>query len=146
MLTALFLSYLAVILVGFIHYLLMAHINAALRRWLPEPNYRMPVLLSVIFAVHLFEAGIFAVTFVIGQNAGLGDFKSDAPLSSMSIFYFSIVNYTTLGLGDIYPGGHLRVMAGIEAFIGFLLLSCSAAMLFNVVTEKQSRLTGSDRA
>jgi len=48
----------------------------------------------------------------------------------MDVFYFSLVTYTSLGLGDIVPMGHLRLIAGIEALNGFLLISCSAAMLF----------------
>ena len=48
----------------------------------------------------------------------------------MDVFYFSLVSYTSLGLGDIVPTGHLRLVAGVEALNGFLLISCSAAYLF----------------
>ena len=41
----------------------------------------------------------------------------------MDIFYFSLVNYTSLGLGDIYPTGHSRFLAGLESLNGFLLIS-----------------------
>ena len=52
------------------------------------------------------------------------------PLRAMDVFYFSLVSYTSLGLGDIVPTGHLRLVAGVEALNGFLLISCSAAYLF----------------
>ncbi len=42
----------------------------------------------------------------------------------MDYFYFSLINVTTLGLGDIYPTEHLRVLAGVEALTGFALISC----------------------
>jgi hypothetical protein len=54
----------------------------------------------------------------------------------MDVFYFSLVSYTSLGLGDIVPTGHLRFVAGVEALNGFLLISCSAAMLFLFMTEQ----------
>jgi hypothetical protein len=44
--------------------------------------------------------------------------------------------YTSLGLGDIYPTGHLRFLAGIEALNGFLLISCSASTIFLVTTRR----------
>lgn len=50
----------------------------------------------------------------------------------MDIYYFPLVNYTALGLGDIYPSGHLRFLAGIESLGGLLLLSCSVSYLFAV--------------
>ncbi|MEQ8900570.1 MAG: ion channel [Roseovarius sp.] len=53
----------------------------------------------------------------------------------MDFFYFSLVNYSSLGLGDIYPTGHLRFLAGVEALNGFLLISCSASTIFLVVTR-----------
>ena len=145
MMMALLLSYVAVICVGFIHYVMMSRINVVLQRWLPDPDRRLLGLLSVIFVVHMIQAGVFAVAFVLGQEIGLGGFKPDKPLTFLEIYYFSLVNYTTLGLGDIYPSEHLRIMAGIEAFIGFLLLSCSASLLFNLVSEKQTRLQSDNR-
>jgi len=55
-----------------------------------------------------------------------------------NVFYFSVVNYSSLGLGDIYPTGHLRFPAGIEALNGFLLISCSASTIFLVTTRRHS--------
>ena len=42
---------------------------------------------------------------------------------------------TTLGLGDIYPTDHLRVLAGIEALTGFALISCSAQLFWTMMHE-----------
>ena len=55
----------------------------------------------------------------------------------MDVFYFSLVSYTSLGLGDIVPTGHLRFVAGVEALNGFLLISCSSLLSrFNTVTPE----------
>jgi len=56
----------------------------------------------------------------------------------MDTIYFSLVNYTSLGLGDIYPTGHLRFLAGIASLNGFLLIGCSASFLFLYMTAHES--------
>ncbi len=55
----------------------------------------------------------------------------------MAIYYFSLVNLTTLGLGDIIPLGHLKFIAAMEAMTGFLLISCSASHIFQLMHEKE---------
>lgn len=37
--------------------------------------------------------------------------------------YFSLITFTTIGYGDIHPTGWLRIIAGIEGFLGILLMS-----------------------
>lgn len=44
--------------------------------------------------------------------------------------YFSFTNYTTLGYGDIEPGGQLRFLAGMEAITGLSLITWSASFMF----------------
>ncbi len=62
-------------------------------------------------------------------------FDKVSAMGWMDYFYFSLINITTLGLGDIYPTQHLRVIAGVEALTGFALISCSA-QLFWSMTKK----------
>ena len=47
--------------------------------------------------------------------------------------YFSFVTFTTLGYGDITFDGVWRVLSGIEALNGVLLIGWSTALLFAVV-------------
>ena len=44
--------------------------------------------------------------------------------------YFSFINYTSLGFGDIIPVGHIRFLAGIEALTGLVLIAWTASFLF----------------
>jgi len=48
----------------------------------------------------------------------------------MSYLYYSGVIYTTLGLGDIHPEGHIRFITAMEALNGFLLITWSASFTF----------------
>jgi hypothetical protein len=47
--------------------------------------------------------------------------------------YFSFVTFTTLGYGDITLTGEWRIMSGIEALNGILLVGWSTAMVFTIV-------------
>ncbi|MEM9882591.1 MAG: potassium channel family protein, partial [Planctomycetota bacterium] len=46
--------------------------------------------------------------------------------------YFSAAVYTTVGFGDITPVGHLRLLVGIEALTGLMLVAWSASFTFLV--------------
>ncbi|MEQ9662906.1 MAG: ion channel [Parasphingopyxis sp.] len=102
-----------------------------------RPPIVMLQLLTGLFLLHLCAAAIFAVGFAIGEAAGIGGFSKEPTISGMDLFYFSLINITTLGLGDIYPTGHLRFMAGIESLTGFLLISISASFAFKLVVRNQ---------
>ena len=49
--------------------------------------------------------------------------------------YFSIETYTTLALGDIYPTGAIRMLAGIEALTGRVMISWTAAFTYLEMTQ-----------
>jgi len=88
------------------------------------------LLLAVllVLASHLLVAIYVAVGFWLGNDWNLGGFKEVSSMDWMDYFYVSLINMTTLGLGDIYPTGHLRSVTGIQALTGFPLISCSAQL------------------
>ena len=72
----------------------------------------------IVLASHFLVAILFAAGFWLGAQWGLGGFDKAPSMDWMDYFYFSLINVTTLGLGDIYPTEHLRVLAGVEALTG----------------------------
>jgi hypothetical protein len=95
---------------------------------------KFAISLLVLFS-HLFVAVLFAAGFWLGSELGLGSFDETSGMDWMDYFYFSLINVTTLGLGDIYPTQHLRVLAGIEALTGFALISCSAQLFWKMMAK-----------
>jgi len=91
----------------------------------------------IVLASHLVITGLFAFGFVLAVELGLGGFAKEANVGPMDLFYFSLINITTLGLGDIYPTGHLRALAGIESLTGFLLISCTAQFVFSTMKRQE---------
>jgi hypothetical protein len=51
--------------------------------------------------------------------SGTEDHLSDLPRS----FYHSIITFFTIGYGDHYPHGAIRIVSGIEGFVGVFLMA-----------------------
>lgn len=58
---------------------------------------------------------------VPGHRLGLGALVGETRPRPTQYFYLSAETFTTLGLGDIYPTGDLRLIASLEPLIGMLL-------------------------
>ena len=103
----------------------------------------LAVTVVVIVLAHTFEALLYAVGFWTAvHNLQIGDLVSSASsdgatLAFMDYYYFSLVNFTTLGRGDLMPAGHLRFMTAMEAFHGFLLITASGTFVLQVMGGKE---------
>ena len=84
--------------------------------------------------LHVLEIVLWALTYLAILPPGeLGSFEEAV--------YFSFVTFTTLGYGDITLSEGRRILSGIEALNGILLVGWTTAMLFAVVNYIwQSRL------
>ncbi|MEU9146049.1 potassium channel family protein [Streptomyces sp. NPDC048349] len=77
---------------------------------------------ALIYWPHMPGAFLYAGDLRPGEHAG--------PLDAM---YVSLVTLATLGLGDIAPAeGWLRVLAPLEALVGFALLTATVSWILGV--------------
>ncbi|MEU3479682.1 potassium channel family protein [Streptomyces sp. NPDC033754] len=77
---------------------------------------------GLIYWPHMPEEFSYAAGLVPSEHAG--------PLDAL---YISLVTLATLGLGDIAPtSGWLRVLAPMEALVGFVLLSATVAWILGI--------------
>ena len=82
-------------------------------------------------ASHLVQIMFFAgAYFLLRDKFGLGGFGGKFADTFTSFVYFSSETYTALGLGDIYPSGSLRLVTGIEALTGLLMISWTASFTY----------------
>jgi hypothetical protein len=70
----------------------------------------------------------FSFLYMFLVYIGLGDIYPGPPdAHTMSLmakaFYFSVITFFTIGFGDFYPLGALRIFAGIEGFFGVFLMA-----------------------
>ena len=104
-----------------IHYEVLRGLSAGL------PLLRIPsrgTLLVVIFATflaHAMEIALYALAIHLMDARHF-------PWSTA--LYFSAETYTSLGYGDVVPTGELRLLAGIEALNGLLLIGWSASYTY----------------
>ena len=87
------------------------------------------ILLFVVVALmtlHLLEIALWAEAYYASEWVEQIPTMADA-------FYFSAVTFTTLGYGDITLTGNWRVVSGVEAMSGILLIGWSTALLFALV-------------
>lgn len=102
-----------------------------------RPRFLSKLIIALLVLVsHLLVAAWYGGGFWIGHELDLGNFDKAPTMGWMEYFYFSLINMTTLGLGDIYPTRHLRVIAGVEALTGFLLISCSAQLFWSMMKKE----------
>ncbi len=84
-----------------------------------------------LFVTHFVEVAIFATgLFVAAEVFDLGSLQGIHEINWRIYMYFSIETYTSLGFGDIYPTGELRMLAGFEVLTGLLLIGWSASFVF----------------
>lgn len=53
--------------------------------------------------------------------------------SFQDLFYYSIVTFTTLGYGDMTISSEWKIMSGIEAINGIMLIGWSTALMYSLI-------------
>ncbi|TAN64957.1 MAG: two pore domain potassium channel family protein [Methylobacter sp.] len=131
MLLVVFFCTLLITLTTLIHYEVLRALSARL----PSLNIlnRTKVLVAVFatFAAHILEIVVYGETlFLLAKYFELGSLKGPTELSMANCLYFSAETYTSLGFGDVMPVGSIRLLAGVEALNGLLLVGWSASYLY----------------
>jgi len=83
------------------------------------------VVLMMLFAGHIMQFATWALLFVgIGE---FGDFDT--------AFYYSAVNFTSLGYGDIVMSEKWRLLGALEAANGVMMFGLSASTILAVMNR-----------
>ncbi len=120
-----------VILSTFTHYEVLKLLSVYVPQIRIRPRARLLAVLLGTFFGHLLEISFYALAYYsLKDRFDLGNFGGDFIDNFASYLYFSAETYTTIGLGDIYPLGPLRLITGIEALNGLLLIGWSASFTY----------------
>lgn len=91
-------------------------------------------MLAIIFALlglHVLEIACYGVAYWgMDQLPGIGLARGVADISLFDGIYLSAMAYSTVSFGDISPDGALRVMAGMEAIAGLMMIAWSASFTY----------------
>ena len=96
-------------------------------------KHRMRIVVGVIGTLfaHVIEICIFGYAYYrMNEHQHLGSLVGNFDGSYFDSIYFSFTTYTTLGFGDVEPLGPLRLLVGLEALTGLVLITWSASFLY----------------
>ena len=95
------------------------------------PRMRIIMILVAALASHLTQIMFYALTYLLLEDlGGFGTIGGERGHDFEDVFYFSITSYTTLGFGDLVPTGELRIISGIEALNGLVMVGWTASMTY----------------
>lgn len=122
---------LLVVLTTVIHYEALVLMSSALPELRITPRAKLLLVMLGAFLAHAVEIGIYGlVAYALmrwGRAGTLGG--SDTP-SLDAVLYFSSETFSSLGYGDLVPQGPLRLLSGVEALNGLLLIGWSASFAY----------------
>ncbi|MGU3664023.1 potassium channel family protein [Methylobacterium sp. A49B] len=95
------------------------------------PRARILAVVLMTFVGHTVAVWIYAGAYwLLVLRLGVGAFAGAPVTSFEDCLYFSVVAYTSLGFGDHFPTSHTRLLAGVEALNGLLLIGWSASFTY----------------
>jgi hypothetical protein len=115
-----------------LHYECLKLLNDHLPRTrMIERRAKVVAALGGAMISHLLQIMLFAVAYyTLCDRFGLGGFGGKFHDAFTNFVYFSAETYSSLGLGDIYPIGSLRLVTGIETLTGLLMISWTASFTY----------------
>jgi hypothetical protein len=120
------------VLCAFIHYEALRFLDDVRLPTALAPA-KAKVLIAVLGAMdsHACHVMLFAAAYyLLRDGLGYGGFGGVFHDEISSFIYFSMETYTTLGYGDIYPLGKLRIIVGSEALTGLLMIGWTASFTY----------------
>lgn len=113
------------------HYRVLLWLGSHMQQPNIQRQSQVLVVVIVLFLAHIIEIGFYALIYNASVSLlELGTFEGVPVGSAMDYLYYSGVIYTTLGLGDIQPLGHIRFITAVESLNGLLLITWSASFTF----------------
>jgi hypothetical protein len=127
-----------VLLVGFlvtaavlIHYEMLYRLATLLPEKADKHRYHVLVGVLGSLCAHVIEIWLFAFGYYFMISSGaFGTLQGNFTNTLRDCGYFSFTTYSTLGVGDIEPVGHVRFLVGLESLTGLVLITWTASFVF----------------
>ncbi len=125
------LSIVMVVLSTVSHYEMLRFLSFLLPRLSIPSRAKLIVVILGAFLGHGLQILMYAATYYLMiDDLGLGQIGGTATPMLSTCVYFSIETYTSLGFGDITPSGSVRLLTGVEALNGLLLVAWTASYTY----------------
>lgn len=142
-------SVLLIVVTTLIHYEVLGTLSTRLPRLAISGRIKLVLVVFAALAAHVAEMAVYGgVLFLAIRNLDVGTLNGLSGSSLLeNTLYFSAETYTSLGFGDIAPLGPVRLLAGVEALNGLLLIGWSASFLYLAMERYwDAPRNGADRA
>jgi hypothetical protein len=114
-----------------VHYEMLRMLSIGLPALDMQARPKLIIVILGASVAHAVEIAIYGLTFFfLAGWLGAGTLGDPAHLSFPRCLYFSAETYSSLGYGDIVPTGGLRLLAGMEALNGLLLIGWTASYVY----------------
>lgn len=122
---------LLVVATTFVHYEVLRALNTHLPRLNVPGRAKLVAVILASFVAHAAEMALYGFAlYALVAWLGAGSLAGNAGFSLTTCMYFSAETYTSLGFGDLTPTGPVRLLAGVEALNGLLLIGWSASFTY----------------
>ncbi len=119
------------VLTTVIHYEMLRALAVGLPMLHMPARAKLIIVIVGAFFAHIAEIFLYASAFyVLARYLNAGTLGEVSRFSMTLCLYFSTETFTSLGYGDIVPGGALRLLAGLESLNGLLLIGWSASYTY----------------
>jgi len=102
-----------------------------------SPRLRVLVIGIPIFAAHILGIWLYALIYFCVENyttlGAITGINRNVGVTMDSFFdclYFSGATYTSLGLGDLLPTGHIRMLVAAEVLDGLVMIGWTVSFTF----------------
>ena len=114
-----------------IHYEALSLLNHSLPTLQLPSRAKLLVVIFVAFIAHSIEIVLYGGTmYGLASTIMVGSLKGEVRMGIENCIYFSAETYTSLGFGDVTPIGPMRLLVGVEALNGLLLIGWSASYAY----------------
>jgi hypothetical protein len=122
---------LLVVLTGLLHYEVLRGLHSRLPESRVPGRLKLLVVVAIAFIAHALEILLYGLAiYVLPHYFDIGHLVGASGSTFSTSLYFSAETYTSLGFGDIAPHGALRLVAGVEALNGLLLIGWTASFTY----------------
>jgi hypothetical protein len=114
-----------------IHYEALRLLTVGLPKTGIRPRPQLILVMIGAFVAHALEIALYAVAFyALTTWFGAGSMGDGKVPTFSRVLYFSAETYTSLGYGDVLPHGDLRLLVGVEAVNGLLLIGWTTSYTY----------------
>jgi hypothetical protein len=120
-----------VVITTVIHYEVLRLLSTVLPLLRTAGRAKLIIVILGAFAAHASEVALYAgAYYFLSRYFNAGTLGDSSPINFTRCLYFSGETFSSLGYGDVVPHENLRLLAGVEALNGLLLIGWSASYAY----------------